>query len=507
MAVAGIICRILGVVFRIPLTNIVGNFGMGLYQMVFPLYALLLIISSAGVPVAISKMVAREITDGNKEQCKKILWNALVLLGVIGFILSALFVVFSGQIASLQGNKDVGIIYIAIAPSVLLVCIISALRGYFQGLQNMMPTAVSQIIEQLVKIASGILLALLFMKISIVMAVFGAILAVTISETVALVFLIIVYLKSKSLKTAKKTKFSFDKKLMGEILRQSLPITAMATIFPLILVFDSLVIINLLKTAGNSAKEATQLFGVQSGAVHTLINLPAVLGVALATAVVPTISSLIKQQKTDEIRTKSALAVKIIFILSVFFVVFYLFFADKIIDLLYHNAFKDNEKHFKIATDLLKIESAMVVLMGLSQVFTALLQASDRARYPLIALAVGGSAKIVFELVFITTSMGIYAVSISNVICFALAAIINTVFALRTIRIKTKLLKTGAKFTVLTALYFAFLFGAHKVLPHGSWWIVLAGAAAFVFYGGAVFLLKLFDKNEKKCFAELRGAE
>ena len=190
LAVAGIICRVLGVIFRIPLTNIVGNFGMGIYQMVFPLYALLLIVSSAGIPIAISKMVAREMTADNKSECKKILFNALILLSVIGLVLSLLFIIFSSQIASLQGNKDVGIIYIAIAPSVFLVCIISALRGYFQGMQNMIPTAVSQIIEQLIKMAVGITLALMFIKTSVIMAVFGAILAVTISEVVALVYLL-----------------------------------------------------------------------------------------------------------------------------------------------------------------------------------------------------------------------------------------------------------------------------------------------------------------------------
>ena len=498
LAVAGIVCRVLGVIIRIPLTNIVGNFGMGLYQMVFPLYALLLIVSSAGVPIAISKMVAKEITNDNKEQCKKILWNALVLLGVIGFALSVLFVVFSGAIASLQGNKDIWVIYVAIAPSVFLVCIISALRGYFQGLQNMVPTAVSQIVEQFVKMAVGITLALLLVKISVVMAVFGAILAVTVSEVAALVYLVITYFAHKKNKIKAKLKFAIDKKLMWEILKQSLPITAMATIFPFILVFDSLVIINLLKVAGNSGETATQLFGIQSGAVHTLINLPAVIGVALATAVVPTITSLIKKQKMDELRDKSALAVKLILVLSVFFMVFYFFFADKIIDLLYHEAFKDNEKHFRIATDLLKIESVMILLMGISQVFTAMLQASDKSKFPFIALAVGGAAKIIFELIFITTPIGIYAVSISNVICFGLAAGINTFFALRTIKIKPKLLRGAVQFGLLSALYFGLLLGLHLIMPNGSWWLVPIGAISFIVYFGMVYLFGLFKGAVKE---------
>ena len=196
LALAGIICRLLGVVIRIPLANIVGNYGMGLYQMVFPLYALLLVVSGAGFPVAISKMVAREQAAGNPKECKRILLNSVILLGIIGAVVTALFMALAYHIAAFQGNRDVGVIYLGIAPSVFLVCIISAFRGYFQGKQNMLPTATSQILEQLVKVAAGITLAVLFIKISVVWAVFGAILAVTISETAALLYLILLYLIS-----------------------------------------------------------------------------------------------------------------------------------------------------------------------------------------------------------------------------------------------------------------------------------------------------------------------
>lgn len=501
LACAGIICRVLGVVFRIPLTNIVGNFGMGLYQMVFPLYSLLLIVSSAGVPVAISKMIARNDADS-----KKILVNALVLLGVIGLIISALFAIFSHGIAALQGNKDVWIIYVAIAPSVFLVCIISAFRGYFQGLQNMVPTAVSQIVEQTIKMAVGITLALILKSHGIVWSVFGAILAVTASETAALLFLGFLYFKSGKKQETKQIKAALDKKIMLQILKQSLPITAMASIFPLILVFDSMVIINLLKVAGRSSEEATQLFGIQSGTVHTLINLPAVIGVALSTAVVPTISSLLKQDKQKEMRTHAALAIKLAVLIAVFFVVFYLFFANRIIDLLYHNAFSDKKEHFTIAAHLLKIESVMILLMGLSMVFAAMLQAADRSKLPLISLAVGGSVKVAFELIFITTPMGIYAVSISNVLCFGLSSAITTVFALRRFKIKGKFLRVAVKVTTLTIVYILVLWMLGAMLPGGRWWIILIGAIGTGTYGIMVFLLKLFDVSEKEVFNSIRGS-
>jgi len=423
LAVAGILCRLIGVVIRIPLANIVGNYGMGIYQMVFPLYALLLIISSAGVPVAISKMVAKE---GNTGESRKILLNAVVLLGFIGLVVSALFVIFSYQIAAFQGNKNVGIIYIAIAPSVFLVCVISAIRGYFQGLQNMVPTGLSQVLEQIIKLVFALSLALWLVHYSIIWAVFGAILAVTISEIVALIFLIILYLFSNKKYLNVQVKKLLDFKLMLNILKQSIPITLMSAIFPLILVLDSMFVIKML----GGGKTATQLFGIQSGAVHTMINLPAVLAIALATAVVPAVSALIKAKKTAELRKKMALSVAIIVVLSMFFTTIYMIFPRQILDLLYHKAFLEAPEQLNLAVKLMRIESALIFLMGISAVFTAMLQGADKAKLPLIALGIGGLVKILFQFGRLG-DLGIMAVSIGNVLCFAIAAGLNTYFALR----------------------------------------------------------------------------
>lgn len=503
LAVAGILCRLIGVVFRIPLTHIVGNYGMGLYQMVFPLYSLLLIISSAGVPVAISKMVAKENAEGNISKAKKILINSLILLGIIGAIVTAIFMIFAFQIAKLQGNKDVGIIYLAIAPSVFLVCVIAAFRGYFQGLQNMIPTAASQIIEQIIKVAAGVTLALILIKKSIIWAVFGAIFAVTISEVIALAFLIIMFIftkKKKDKEQVPKPKNILDFPLMGQILKQSFPITLMAAIFPLILMLDSMIVINMLVSGGADSETATKLFGISSGAVHTLINLPAVLGVAIATAIVPTVSSLLKRNKMTELREKMAMAVKITVLISLFFAIAYFIFAEKIIDLLYHSAFKDNAPHLKLAGNLMKIESFLIILMGISSVFTAMMQGAGLAKYPLIALAIGGSAKIIFQLILLKTSMGIYAVSWGNVICFGIAATVNTLFALRHIKIKKGLSANLLKFLSLTILLVISIYLLDKAFPENRWWILLSGGISFILYGFFIFLLKFFDKKDKNVF-------
>ena len=130
LAGASVICRLIGVGFRIPLANLISNFGMGLYQMVFPIYSLLLVISSAGIPIAISKLVAKQKAENDDlKACRRILVNALILLAVIGTVVTAAFFGTAHLIADIQGNQGVTKIYYAIAPAVFFVCLIGAFRG------------------------------------------------------------------------------------------------------------------------------------------------------------------------------------------------------------------------------------------------------------------------------------------------------------------------------------------------------------------------------------------
>jgi len=581
LAGAGILCRLIGVAFRIPFANVVGNYGMGLYQMVFPLYALLLIISSAGIPIAISKLVSKERANSKDAGLKcyreprRILLSALVLLFIIGAIVSALFLVFARQIAIFQGNEGVTKIYLAIAPAVLLVCLLSAFKGYFQGLGNMIPTAVSQIVEQTVKVSVAIALAFLLLPRGVDWAVFGAIVGVTVSEVVGLAVIATIYLvhvrKSGKDKGRNSTKeiscvgvgannvrppskasrhenflsgkifvagercsplhevkdpllfedYSGYEKPNGEqrasatgggyvslslmwlILKKSLPITLLASIFPLLLVFDSMVVIRLLQDGGASNEVATQLYGISSGTVHTLINMPAILGIAIGTAVVPMTAGLLQQNKVEEARCKGMLSVKMIFFVALFFVLFYVAFSREIITLLYERAFQGNEEHLNIAMRLLKIESAMIMLMGMTQIFTAMLQGSGRSNFPLFSLIVGGSLKVAFSLIFIRTGLGIYAVSISNLICFSVAFSLNAFFVWKFLKIRPKISWDMWKTVVLVGVYVGVLVGLFFLLPSGKWWIVLGGFAALAVYVGLVFGLDVFELRKQRKFRKL----
>jgi len=193
LAVSGLIVKFIGAVFRIPLTNIIGTEGIGLYQLAYPIYAFLLVASTSGLPVAISKMVSEEIALGNHYGAYRIFRISLRLLTLLGIVTSIILLAGSGLISKLQGNPKSIYGLMAISPALFFVSVMSAYRGYFQGMHMMTPTALSQIIEQLGKLIIGLTLAALWIPKGPEYAAAGAILGVTLSEVAALTFMLGVY--------------------------------------------------------------------------------------------------------------------------------------------------------------------------------------------------------------------------------------------------------------------------------------------------------------------------
>ena len=204
LAVGGLIAKLFGALYKIPLTNILGANGMGLYYLVFPLYGLLLVIISSGVGLAVSRLVSLERYNHNKFNELKIFKVALLYVFVLSLLFALVLVLFSEQIALLQGNANAKIGYLAIAPSICFASVIAVIRGFFQGQENMIPLLVNNVIEQIVKLVSGLILANLFLYKGITFAVFGAILGVTISEFFSLVFIVVHYLLYKKQYVYKK---------------------------------------------------------------------------------------------------------------------------------------------------------------------------------------------------------------------------------------------------------------------------------------------------------------
>lgn len=199
LAIGSVLAKVLGALYRVPLTNILGAEGMGMYQLVFPVFALFMVLSTAGIPTALSRMVAEKRAEG--APTKKYLVSAIIVLATLGTLLAILTFALSGQLARWQGNAETRTGFMIVAPTLILVSLIAGFRGWFQGEMYMLPTAVSNIIEQVVKLAVGIGLSVALLPRGVTAAVNGALLGIALSEACALAYLIITFLvRGKKLK-------------------------------------------------------------------------------------------------------------------------------------------------------------------------------------------------------------------------------------------------------------------------------------------------------------------
>ncbi len=147
LGIAGLICKVVGVMYRIPLASGIGAQGIGIYQQVFPSYNLMLTVSSAGIPVAISRMVAGYLAQNDPRNARRVVRGSLLLLTVLGALMTLIMALLSGRFAEAVGTPEARLSFLYIAPSLFLVCAMSAFRGEMQGRRRMTPTAVSQLIE------------------------------------------------------------------------------------------------------------------------------------------------------------------------------------------------------------------------------------------------------------------------------------------------------------------------------------------------------------------------
>jgi len=260
LIISNLIGKVIGAVYRLPLAKIVGGVGMGQYQLTFPLYCLILTISTSGIPVAISKLVAEYNSQKRFNDSKKLLKTSIVYLSLISLI-GALIVVFGAKIiAKWQGNIDTYICYYGIAPAILFVGVLSAFRGYFQGNLTMFPTAVSNLIEQVLKLFFGLYMANRLIVYGSEYAVFGALVGISISELFALVYLVVSYLiYSKKHKFEDKNEVKTYRFLSRQLMNLAVPITLGGLIAPLTSMVDSFLVVNLLMFMGYSNSSATMM--------------------------------------------------------------------------------------------------------------------------------------------------------------------------------------------------------------------------------------------------------
>lgn len=428
LGIAGIIVKILGAFYRIPLSNMIGPEGMGYYQTAYPLYTLLVAISTSGFPTAIAKIVAekRALYDyRGAHRVFKISFAGFLAAGII----TSLFVFFTaGPIVEAVGNSKAYYSLIAMTPALFFVPIMSAFRGYFQGRQTMAPTAVSQLIEQLFRVAIGLFLAYQLLGLGLPQAAGGASFGASAGAIAGTIIIVIIYIREKGkiaeeIKGSSTTKPESISKIVKDILVIAIPITIGASILPIINTIDAALIMRRLQEINFSQKEATELFGQLTGNAQTLINLPQVLSMAIAMSLVPAVSSAFARKDFEEIRNTTKSGVRVTLLIGLPSALGLFILSTPIIDLLYFN-YSLAEKQSTGA--ILQILALSLIFLTLIQSLTAILQGLGKIMIPVRNLAIGAIVKVV--LTYILTgipSINVKGAAFSTVMTYLVAAILN----------------------------------------------------------------------------------
>lgn len=535
---ANLIVKIIGAVFKIPLYDVIGESGSGLFNVAYQIYTFMFIIATAGFPIAVSKMVAESMAKGDYRDAKRVFETAFLLLGIIGIIGSAVLFTCAHPLADMLGNPDAYLVIQAISPAVFFVAMVSAFRGYFQGRQNMYPTAASEIIEASAKLGIGLVLALFAANMTINPALntmadwankqvvssdaqmqleaSGAILGVTVGTLLSFLLLLAVYVFQKRKKEtlslpAARSKWSILKTLV----MIAIPITIGASVSSLTSLIDLATVMNRLQVnpavfdnynylfsegtefaknavenGWNAAqvleKKANALYGMYTGQAMTMFNLPLTLVVALGMSVVPAISALLTKNDKPGARkmTESVLRITALFAMPCAIGMSVL--SGPILGLLFRNP---------DGAMVLQKLSIAVIFVSMVSVTNAILQAYGKVYYPVINMIAGGAAKVIINYFFIPV-WGIDGAPIATIVCYAIIAVLNIVCIIRIVKIKYNILDMIIKPLLAAIIMGIAAWGAAGLLGSGRLSTIAAICIGGIVYVLAIFLLRAVRKED-----------
>ena len=422
LGLAGILSKLLGSVYTIFLQNIIGDRGIGLYQMAYPIYSTLLILSTAGFPVAVSKFVAEHIALGDFTGAKKVFRVSFFLLFFSGLGFFLLLFYGAEKFAVWFGDRDAMHAIKLIAPALLIVPIMSAIRGYFQGWQRMEPTATSQVVEQIARVVTILAAAILLLRMgygeeyAAAGAAFGAFTGGVFGFLVLLLYV-----------WRKREFFRHDARMKNKVPAQStwtvvkklcwyaLPVSLGALVVPLMNNIDVVTVVNLLKGMGATQEQATEMFGLLTGRAFKLMLLPTTFASAIGTALLPAIAAALALNNQRLVSYRMEMAMRLTMIVALPSAVGLALLAQPIDIML----FKDSE-----GTSAIIAVAAATLFASVQLTSSAILQGIGVIYIPVRNLFIGAIVKLGLNFLLVPI-LGINGAALATVISYLIATLLN----------------------------------------------------------------------------------
>ncbi|MEW6276251.1 MAG: stage V sporulation protein B [Bacillota bacterium] len=313
LVVAGFFNRLIGFIYQIFMIRLIEPEGVGLFNMVYPIYIMALVLAGAGIPVAIAKLVAEEVAKNNLKGAYRIFYTALAYIFFTSFFITSLLIAGAPFLKThLFPRPDAHACFFALIPAITIVSLCSAFRGFFQGLQQMAPTAVTQVAEQIVRISAGLTIAYLLLPKGVAYAAAGLSLGVVCGEFIGFIFILWIYLARRPVLRAFP---GFKPERLGlttfRIFQLAVPVTLTRFISTALLSIDALLIPRRLTTSGLSLSEATAMYGQLVGIAEPLLFIPSIITISLATALVPAMSDALAQNNLPLVRGRCEEAIRL----------------------------------------------------------------------------------------------------------------------------------------------------------------------------------------------------
>lgn len=492
LGIAGIIIKVMGAFFRIPLANLIGDKGMGYYQTAYPIYVLFLTLATAGIPIAISKMVSERIAVGHHYEAFRVFRVSFALLFSIGIFSSSILFFGAGPIVNAIGNPGAKYAMMAIAPALLFVPIMAAYRGYFQGMQDMKPTATSQVVEQFFRVAAGLTLAYLLISRGREFAAAGASFGATAGSITGLIAIVgIYYFKKNSFKSDVERTYQISTEKSSEILTSifmiAVPVTIGAAIMPIMNFIDVGIVMRRLQETGWTHEAANGLYGQLTGFAGPLINFPQVLTQAIAMSLVPAIAAAYKQKDMTFLNYNIRLGIRTAMIIGLPCAFGLMTIAEPIMRLLY----PFQKASAVSAAECLFVMAFGVIFLSTVQTLTGVLQGLGKPMIPVRNLFIGAIVKVVLTYTLTgIESINVKGAAMGTVAAYIVASSLNIVAVKRITGVKFDFMLTYVKPIVSALTMSAAVWVSYRIL-YGYFGNALSTMVA-VLIGVAVYCVMLF---------------
>lgn len=443
LTLSSLLVKIAGLLFRIPMNYVVGDTGMGYYNSAYSVYTFLYMLSTSGLPVALSVVVSERRSLGERLGARRAYRTAVVLFVALGLAASSVMLFGAVPLSKLIKSDDSALAVAVAAPTMLFICVSSALRGYFQGCGNMIPTAVSQLIEAVGKLVFGVGAAMYAVRAGYAVHVVAAyaVSGLTLGSLLGMIYLASVKLirGEKDLITDVCPAGSDDtvKETLSVLIIKSLPVTVSASVMSLSSVIDTAMIQRVLRSSGMSAEGAAALYGNYTSLAVPMFNLPPTFVYPIAYSIVPVVAALFASGRRDKAAERIESAMRYAVIIGLPCSLGLTALADPILCMIY----RESSAH--VASPLLTVLAPSSFFVCVLAVTNSVLQACGHERSPVVSMLCGAAVKCLSG-VFLLRKYGIMGAPISTFICYLTVTVLNLAFVVKYTGIRLSFTKTFA---------------------------------------------------------------